>query len=1185
MRLEILLFLNALNRIHSNQIKYMNNLITRKFSALFIIATLTFYANKSYSQCGTIPVVGDLIISSDQQLSGIWNITGLFQVDAGVTLTVTPYSTNGCGELIINAASINIQGTINADLAGFTGGNGGSGATTGTNTTYLANCDDKDNCYTVTVSGGTQGTPGNGTGAGTNGTNGGSGFGPKQSCQNFGDEYGMIGSGGGAGAGGGGSYGANANAGGAGGAGTAAGSFTGMSISTCSSPTAGPAGSGGGAGAAYGTTTGNDIDMGSGGAGASGGGKSFYDGANGNAGGTGGGKIVLNATGTLTVAGTISAQGSVGGSGGNGGSGGKTSRCCSDGCDGCDETTYSAGAGGGGGAGGGSGGGIYISATGDMTLTGTIRAEGGNGGLGGQGGAGASPCNYGGSFFCGSGNSGATNAGANGAMGGGGSGGRVKVFQNPCRNNVINANVLLSGGNGNGGAAATGSVHYGNLPGIVAPTGAAVASNVDCFGGNTGTATANGGLPPYTYLWDDVNAQTTAFATGLVQGTYNVTIVDNNGCSATATATVTEPAVLKATASLVANLTCNGSGDGVADVTVTGGTPNYSYLWDDNNGQTTQSAIGLDAGFYTVTVTDINGCISTDTVTVIQPDAISASSVVDNQVSCNAGADGQATVTVTGGTPGYQYLWDNSQTDATATGLPAGSFTCAITDNAGCTSSVSVDITEPTAVAGTATEIVSILCNGGGTASALANGSGGTPGYTYQWNDNASTANDTVVNLPAGTYTVTITDNNQCTGTATVTIDEPTILTATVIVDSDVACNGGNNGQLTVTPVGGTAPYIYLWNDQLAQTGQTAAGLEAGLYAVTITDDNGCEVNVSNVQIAEPTALAVSLSSSTNITCNGDDNGQATINAAGGTPPYVYDWNDPSNQTLATATNLPPGTYDVTVTDDNGCTFNLSGITITEPEPLTAGIASFQNVNCNGGNDGQATGGAFGGTGPYAYFWSPSGSTDATITNLQAGEYILLVTDANGCTDSELAIINEPLNPLVANFTADPDTGLQPFVITFTNTSVGASSYEWFFGDGETSTDVNPTHTYVDSGSFTIVLVAYDSITGCTDTLSVTGGVYVIPTSIFEVPNIFTPNGDGLNDMFNPKSRNIVQFEGEIFNRWGEKVYGWTMPQGGWDGRTPSGNIVPAGTYFYTLKAVGVDNLNYEQKGSVTLVR
>ncbi|MCG3167231.1 MAG: hypothetical protein POELPBGB_03017 [Bacteroidia bacterium] len=1165
----------------------MNKLITLKLSALLVIATLTLWANKSYSQCGTIPVVGDLIISSDQQMTGTWNITGTFQVDAGVTVTVTPYSVNGCGELIINAANINIQGNINGDFAGYTGGSGGTGATTGTNTTYLANCADKDNCYTVTVSGGTQGTAGNGTGAGSVGTAGGNGFGPKQACENFGDTYGLIGAGGGAGAGGGGSYGANANAGGGGGAGSASGSFTGMSLSTCSTPTAGTAGTGGTAGTAYGTTTGNDIDMGSGGAGASGGGKSYNNGANGGAGGTGGGKIVLNASETLTVAGTLSAQGSVGGNGGNGGAGGKTGRCCDDGCDGCDETTYSAGAGGGGGAGGGSGGGIYISALGDMTLTGTIRAEGGNGGLGGQGGAGASPCNYGGSIFCGSGNSGATNAGANGAMGGGGSGGRVKVFQNPCRNNVINANVLLSGGNGNGGAASTGTVHYGNLPGIVAPTGAAVASNVSCFGGTDGTATAtaSGGLPPYTYLWDDVNAQTTDIATGLSQGTYTVTITDDNGCSATATATLTEPTQLTASASVISDASCNGAADAVVDVTAGGGTPNYTYLWDDTNAQTTSSATGLGAGTFTVTVTDDNGCTATSSVTVSEPALLSATVVADNNVSCNAGADGQATVTVTGGTPNYIYEWDDLQSTPTAVNLPAGTIGCLITDAAGCTTTVSVTITEPTPVSGSATEIVSILCNGGGTASAVALGAGGTPGYTYLWDDNATTANDTVVNLPAGTYTVTITDTNQCTGTATVTINEPDVLTATVAVDSDVDCNGGNNGQLTVTPVGGTAPYTYLWNDPLAQTGQTAAGLEAGIYAVTVTDDNGCEVNVSNVQIAEPTALDVTLSSTSNVSCNGAADGQATVTAAGGVPPYLYDWNDPANQTLATANNLAPGTYDVTITDDNGCTFNLSGITITEPTVLTAGIASFQNVNCNGGNDGQATGGAFGGTGPYTYFWTPSGSSDATITDLTAGEYILLVTDANGCTDSELAIISEPVNPLVANFTADPDTGLQPLVITFTNTSVGATSYQWFFGDGETSTEVNPTHTYVDSGAFTIILVAYDSITGCTDTLSVTGGIYVIPTSIFEVPNVFTPNGDGLNDLFNPNSRNIVQFEGEIFNRWGEKVYGWTQPQGGWNGRTPSGNIVPEGTYFYTLKAVGVDNLNYEQKGSITLVR
>ena len=1167
----------------------MNYFFTRNICKYLVVASLILCSIKSYSQCGTIPVTGDLIISSDQQLTGTFNITGLFQVNAGVTVTVTPYSSNGCGELIINAANINIQGNINADLAGRTGGTGGVGSTTGTNTTYLSSCADKDNCYVVTVNGGTQGVAGTGGGAGTNGTAGGAGFGPKQQCQNFGDEYGMIGSGGGAGAGGGASYGANANAGGGGGAGAASGSFTGMSISTCSTPTAGPAGSGGAAGTSYGTTTGNDIDMGSGGAGGSGGGKSYNDGANGGAGGIGGGKISLNATGTLTVAGTISAQGSAGGNGGNGGAGGKTGRCCSDGCDGCDETTYSAGAGGGGGAGGGSGGGIYIQAMGDMSLTGTIRAEGANGGLGGQGGAGAAPCNYSPGFpenlAC-NGNSGATNAGANGAMGGGGSGGRVKVFKNPCRNNNISATVLLSGGNGNAGVAGSGTVHYGNLPGIVAPAAAAVAVDINCFGDADGTATATGtgGLPPYTYLWDDGNAQTTAVATGLAAGTYNVLITDINGCSATATASVTEPTLLTAVSTTTTNADCFGASTGVAAVTAGGGTPNYTYQWDDNNAQTTATATLLHSGTYHVTVTDDNGCTASDSVVITQPEVMVTITNVDNNVSCHGAADGQATITVTGGTPGYTYLWDNVQSGATVSGLAAALYDCMIIDANGCQNNVSILITEPDSVTGIATEINTVLCNGGSSGTAYVLPAGGTgEGYTFLWDDLANTQNDTVINLPIGIYTVTITDTNQCTGTASITITEPEILYGTVTVDSDVNCFGGNDGQLTANSAGGIAPYTYVWNDQLGQTGQTAAGLTAGLYAVTVTDANGCVAVVANTQISEPPAIDVTVSSTIDVLCFGDNNGQATVAVTGGVPPYLYDWNDPANQTLATATNLAAGSYDVTVTDDHGCTFNLSGVTVGEPPAVVAGIGSFQNVNCYNGNDGEATAAASGGIGPYTYFWSPDGATDQTITGLIAGEYILLVTDANGCTGTGMAIISQPVNVFEALFTVNPDTGLQPLDIALTNTSLGATSYEWIFGDGDGSTAFSPTHTYTDSGAFDIILVAYDSITGCTDTMIVP--IYVIPTSIFVVPNVFTPNGDGYNDLFNPSSRNIVQFEGEIFNRWGEKVYGWTLPQGGWDGKTPSGINVPAGTYFYTLKAVGVDNLSYEQKGSVTLLR
>ncbi|MGB1317171.1 MAG: SprB repeat-containing protein, partial [Flavobacteriales bacterium] len=493
--------------------------------ALLPVAVL-FVQTTAFAQCGTTPINGDFIISSDMSLSGTYNITGLFRVDSGVVCTVTPYSSGGCGELVINAADIEIIGDIVGDASGFAGGTAGSAGTAGNNVGALTGCLDKDNCLVVDVDGGSAGGVGSGPGAGLPGGAGTLGMGPKQQCQDFDDEYGFIGGAGGGGSAGGGSYGGLANAGGIGGSGAAynSGNFSGMDLAGCASPQAGTGGSAGPVGVTYGTPTGTDIELGSGGAGSGGGGKSASNGGVGSSGGAGGGLVVLNATGDLTVAGNISVDGETSGAGGNGGAGAITADCCEDlFCNGCDERTFSSGAGGGGGSGGGSGGGIMLSAFGVTDITGTLRSIGGNGGTGGAGGAGAGSCSHS-TLVC-SGTSGSTNAGTSGELGGGGSGGRIKVFQNPCQSNNINASILINGGNGFGGVAEDGSYHLGSLGNIIAPTLSSTTDSVSCFGLADGeaTVTVNGGTAPFTYSWSPMGG-TAATATNLTAGSYDVMV-------------------------------------------------------------------------------------------------------------------------------------------------------------------------------------------------------------------------------------------------------------------------------------------------------------------------------------------------------------------------------------------------------------------------------------------------------------------------------------------------------------------------------------------------------------------------------------------------------------------------------------------------------------------------------------
>ncbi|MBK8846394.1 MAG: hypothetical protein IPO27_07545 [Bacteroidetes bacterium] len=488
--------------------------------------------------------------------------------------------------------------------------------------------------------------------------------------------------------------------------------------------------------------------------------------------------------------------------------------------------------------------------------------------------------------------------------------------------------------------------------------------NTNWFGTNVFNSVANN-----TYTVYARNAASNNCVVSLAGVVVNCLVACNVTCTTTGTSAL-----------------CFGGATGTATSTPAGGTGPYTYLWNDGAAQTTATATGLSAGTYTVTVTDNNGCTSTCSYTVTEPTALTCVGSGTN-VSCNGGNNGTATSPPAGGTSPYTYLWSNGQTNATATGLIAGTYTATVTDANGCTTSCSYPVTEP-AVLTCVGSGTNVSCNGGNNGTATSTPAGGTSPYTYLWSNGQTNA--TATGLIAGTYTATVTDANGCTTSCSYPVTEPAVLTC-VGSGTNVSCNGGNNGTAISTPTGGTSPYTYLWSN--GQTNATATGLIAGTYTSTVTDANGCTTSCSYT-VAEPAALTC-VGSGTNVSCNGGNNGTATSTPAGGTSPYTYLWSN--GQTDATATGLIAGTYTATVTDANGCTTSCS-YPVTEPAALTC-VGSGTNVSCNGGNNGTATSTPAGGTSPYTYLWS-NGQTDATATGLIAGTYTATVTDANGCTTS-----------------------------------------------------------------------------------------------------------------------------------------------------------------------------------------
>jgi gliding motility-associated-like protein len=604
------------------------------------------------------------------------------------------------------------------------------------------------------------------------------------------------------------------------------------------------------------------------------------------------------------------------------------------------------------------------------------------------------------------------------------------------------------------------------------------ASDVLCFGSATGqiSTTTGGGTPGYTYQWDDPAAQTTDIATGLASGTYNVTITDANACTITDQATVNEPAT-----AFVANFTsndvsCNGGNDGDASATVSGGTPAYTYQWDDPAAQTTATATGLSAGTYNLTVTDANGCTLTNTATITEPSALTVT-MAGSDVSCNGGNDGDATATVSGGTPGYTYTWDDpaTQTTATATGLLAGTYNVTVTDANGCTLTDQQIISEPTVLSNTISGTDALCFNDpSGTATVVA--SGGIAPYTYQWDDPAAQTTATATTLLAGTYNVTITDANGCTITDQQMINEPTAVSATIAV-TDVLCFGDATGELAATASGGTPGYTYAWDDPAAQTTATATGLTAGTYNIVVTDANACTFTISGT-VAQPAAALAASTTTTDASCNTGSDGTATATVSGGTAGYTYQWDDPAAQTTATATGLTAGVYNVVVTDANGCTVSAQAF-VGEPTAISISFTTT-DILCFGQTTGAANSTVSGGTPPYNYNWSNSATT-ADISGVAAGTYTLTVTDANGCLATANATINQPATAVTASILSvtqldcfgDSDGAIDADV------QGGTPNYTFSWSNGANTQDISG----LSAGSYS--MTATDA-NGCTAFVSAT---------------------------------------------------------------------------------------------------
>ncbi len=540
-------------------------------------------------------------------------------------------------------------------------------------------------------------------------------------------------------------------------------------------------------------------------------------------------------------------------------------------------------------------------------------------------------------------------------------------------------------------------------------------------------STATSGLSNIVdYAWDFgdgtpvVHAQNPIHTFPIV-GTFNVllTITDQSLCTATQTHQVVIYPVPVITPTHT-NVACNGATTGNATATVSTGTQPYTALWSsvpsavNPNGPTVFTNTGLSAGNYTVTITDLNSCSTSATYNITQPATALSATVTSTNVTCFGANDGTAAITIGGGTPPYTYLGVAIPAGVTnLTVLAPNNYGGTVLDANGCSQVIAFTITQPTDIVINQTH-TNIACFGDATGDITLNVSGGVgPNYSYNWNPNVSLSN-VATSLAANTYNVTVIDQTNCQKTISVTLTQPSQPLTINVSSTNVSCFGFNNGTITIGTSGGTPNYTYTWNPNVSTT-NSATGLTPNSYSITVADANGCSV-VPNVVISQPNQPLTLDTVATDLTCFQSNDGTVATNATGGTFPYIYNWN-PNITSTGSASSLPIGTYQVTVTDNNGCSGTAS-FGLTQP-PLLTSSETHVDVLCNGNSTGSIDITVNGGTPIYSYAWSPNVSATNTVTSIPAGLYSATVTDAHGCSLIQTANVTEP--PAIVLTTTETD--------------------------------------------------------------------------------------------------------------------------------------------------------------------
>ena len=679
-----------------------------------------------------------------------------------------------------------------------------------------------------------------------------------------------------------------------------------------------------------------------------------------------------------------------------------------------------------------------------------------------------------------------------------------------------------------------------------------------CYGDQNGklkSEPTGGNGSPYSYQWDDPANQNTPTADGLEAGDYTVTVTDEKGCNANETITLTQPDSLSLSADIT-DVTCFNGSNGAINLSVSGGTTPYDYWWSTNDGsglvETDKSQSSLTYGHYTVEVSDKNNCSKERTYLVNQPPEVTIDNINHTDVTCNGGSNGEIVVQdVSGGSGnGYEYRKDGGtwQSSNTFSNLSAGDYNMQVQDDQGCTSVITtVTINEPSALS-LESSITNVSCNGSSDGSIDITVTGGTTPYDYSWSNGSSS--EDLSNVPAGEYTLTATDAEGCTIDSTYTVSAPDAITFNTAT-TDVTCNGGEDGAITIENVSGGSGSGYEYSKDGGtswQSSNTFSNLTAGVYEVHVKDENGCIATSNEIEITEPPQITITNVESSNIeTCYGDKTGSINVEAQGGTGDLTYklllDGNIESQNITGDFTSLAAGIYTVQITDGNDCMVRSSEIEITQPAKINITNQEITNVECFGDSTGSIDINAEGGTGSLTYRLMLEddniGENDnGEFTMLESGNYELYVIDNNGCLINRKIEITEPPKIVIDNVESSglSEAGAEDATITV-DASGGTGTLYYTLNPDSLETNTTGEFTNLASGEY-FVDVTDDNNCG------------QVSTDVIEI----TINASGFQDLEEEYSFNIypnptsgevkvymyfeknVNMELEIINSLGHKV-------------------------------------------------